>query len=627
MRKFRTTIFITLILLIGATWLLTPHVTHAQATAIAETVSTRLFASILANLSHAILALCSWFVTIGGTFLNWSIYITTHLQNLYNQEGLRAVWITIRDLSSLFIIFMLLYSAIKMIIGADGAGFGKLVGKIFIAGLLINFSLFFVRVGIDLSNIVSLQFYEAIAPQQMNSSVDSAYLDGGLSNIFMNSLKLPKIYNDTSWTQNRDIDLSIFLATTGGAIMMITAGLSFMAAAIAFVVRTGILLFAMAISPLLFLSVLFPGIPLGNVRKMVQGQLTFMPVYLGLMYIALRIISDPAFLNLFRNTATPEQTFGATSIGVVIQYTIAIVFINFPLVTAISMSGTKGYGMKWAPTAGAVAGTISGLMGRHTAGRLVDKVIKPGERFDNFAANATKNSKLGQMLFTTGAAKALRSGIGKVEEAKYGGALSFKTAEKEGKARLKELAGVRRDNQVSDDIDAVVGKNAPTPTPEIKDQFRKTVSKMNKKEIEDIKFEKLKNTELLTKFSSKQFDTLIDGDTLLPDQKEELKKIRKESLKNELLKDAKSSSPEEKKAFKERMKNLSGKELAGLDKSIWDSEDIRGALRIPHLTEMKDLLDTPERRKIGDWIDAVAPPDHHAAGWITKPENKKDWVT
>ncbi len=613
MKQKTPLIYTVLTLLLAVGWFFVPHILHAQE-AVVETISTQLVASLLAYLSHVILSLCSWFVTIAGIFLNWSIHTTTHLQSLYNQDGLRSVWITIRDLSSLFVIFMLLFSALKMIVGVDGAGFGKLIGKIFIAGLFINFSLFFVRVGIDVSNIVSLQFYDAIAPQQRNVSVESAYFDGGISNIFMNSLKLPKIYNDTGAFKKADINIAIFLATVGGIIMMVVAGLSFMAAAIAFTVRTAILLFAMVISPLLFLNIVFPGIPLGKIRGAVQGQLIFMPVYLGLMYIALRIISDPAFLNIFKNVSTQNQAFGATSIGVIIQYLIALAFINFPLVTAISMSGTGGYGMKWAPTASVVAGTVGGWLGRNTVGRGMSK-LKLAERFDNVAARATKDSKVGQFLFTTGAAKGLRSGLEKTEKGKYGGSQTFKEVKKEDKTRLKDLAKVRHTEARSNIIDRVIKDPAALAH---EPDFEKTVRDLKKDEVNDLGFKKLSDKNVIVRISTKQFDALMDDDSLTEEEKDSLKKVRKEEL-NTLLGTGISGS------LKDIVKNLSGKELSKLDPQSTTLPGVLDHVTTSQLKEMgEEMQNAEDKRKVLQYFTSLpADTKHGARGWILK--NRTVW--
>lgn len=401
MKKYLSTIITASAILIVGGVILLPQIAQAQ---LIDFIAPSVFNNVVSWLGNRLLTLTSWAVTIGGLFLSISMNITLHIKELYQAiPAIESTWITIRDLSSIFIIFMLLYSAIIMILGVKGPAFGKLVLNIFIAGILINFSLFFVRVAVDASNLVSLQFYNAIAPKAAQGwTIENAYYDGGLSNIFMQSLKIPKIYNNKGWLKDADTTGAIVLATFGGAILMITAAFSFFAAAIAFTIRTGLLIFIMALSPLFFVGIIFPQIQAQVSSKLLgilKNQLIFMPVYLGLMYVALRFISDEGFLKIFNTSAlNPElsSVTGFTMAGIVIQYTIAALFINAPLLAAISFGA---WGAKWAPDASDVgkwfrkkAESTASRATSATVGRVASRVAR-SERFQTFAGN----SLLGEM--------------------------------------------------------------------------------------------------------------------------------------------------------------------------------------------------------------------------------------
>lgn len=374
MKKYLSTILaIASILLIAGIFFI-PQIVMAQASIASSVISLiapNAFNNIVTSIGNTLLTFTSWTVTIGGLFLSISMNLTLHIKELYESiPAIESTWVTIRDLSSIFIIFMLLYSAIIMILGVGkGPSFGSLVIKIFIAGMLINFSLFFVRVAIDASNLISLQFYNAIAPTSFSQKFDlnSVYTDGGLSNVFMQSLKIPKIYDNKSWLKDADTTGAIVLATFGGAILMITAAFSFFAAAIAFTLRTGLLVFIMALSPLFFVAMIFPKVEEKSNEMLgyLKSQLIFMPVYLGLMYVALRVISDQGFMSIFNASTTNASlqsgnAFGFTMAGVVIQYTIAALFINAPLVAAIKAGA---WGASWAPKLEGIAKKITGNYG------------------------------------------------------------------------------------------------------------------------------------------------------------------------------------------------------------------------------------------------------------------------
>lgn len=375
-RRLTTILSITMLLVLAGMVLL-PHPTFAAESGVITTIAKGAVNTLLANIGNVILTFTAMLLTIAGTFLSVSINITTHLKDIYDSiPAIKAVWVTIRNISSIFIIFSLLYFSIGTILGV-GSGFSKIVVKVFLAGILINFSLFFFKLAIDASNIISLQFYRAIAPNtEQNWSVGQAFTDGGLSNIFLQSLKIQKIYNNSGVLKAPDASLGISFAVYGGVILMAVAFLSLFAAGIAFTARTAILLFCLAMSPLYFVGIIFPEIKKKVSDKIIgllYSQCVFMPVYLFLLYVALKIISDPNFNAIFNNSATGATDpggFGPVWIGTIIQYTIAIFFINLPLVAAIDLGGK---GMGWAPQAGAIGKWMTGkpasFIGQHTIGR------------------------------------------------------------------------------------------------------------------------------------------------------------------------------------------------------------------------------------------------------------------
>jgi hypothetical protein len=392
MKKYLPKIWKVSVVLLAVLGILTPHFAHAGIGSIIAAWSAGSINSILAYVGYLILTATASLVTAAGLFMSIAIKITLHIKDIYESiGGIRAVWITIRDISSMFMIFVLLYYSILTIVGQSDAKIKNIIVKIFLAGMFINFSLFFVRVGVDVSNIISLQFYNAIAPgSSQDFSLSSAYNDGGLSNVFIQSLQVQKVYSAATVGKGLDMGTSVFFATVGGMILMITAAFSLFAAAIAFTARTAILLFVMAVSPLYFAGMVYPQIEEKVSKKIFQlfkEQLLFMPIYLFLLYVALRVISDPSFNSIFNKpipAGTAAAPFTYIWAGIIIQYTIAILFINAPLVAAIGITKTtKGFGMKWAPK----ADTITGFFGQHTIGRGA-RAVRESEAFKNLAAQA-----------------------------------------------------------------------------------------------------------------------------------------------------------------------------------------------------------------------------------------------
>lgn len=336
--------------------------------------------SFFAEIGNVVMSVFGYFLSAMGVLLNISILLTLNIKALYEATpAIEQIWIVIRNISSLFIIFGLIFTSIMTILDISKSSVKELVGKIILAGLFINFSLFFTKVAIDTSNLVSMQFYRAIAPTSVNISftkdsigtiLSGALTDGGLSNIFMESLKISTIYGQkNAITKDNNQNLfTIIIATSAGSMLMLLAALSFFAASIAFLLRLVILLLLMGFSPVFFVGMVFP-----NIQKEISGkwldwltkELLFMPIYLLFMYVALRFLSGQdgtGFLQTL-NGSNPNTAGVLGFVGLLIQYTIAFVLINIPLLAAVKVGGV---GAAWGDNAKKWAG---GMLGQHTLGR------------------------------------------------------------------------------------------------------------------------------------------------------------------------------------------------------------------------------------------------------------------
>ncbi len=377
--------------------------------------------SFLADLGQIILSVFAGILSIAGLVLNVSIILSMNIKAIYEATpAIEDLWIITRNLSSIFIIFALIYTSIATILGVGSTGIKKLISNIILAGLLINFSLFFTKVLIDGSNLISLQFYRAIAPESQTASITKdtigdvltkSFTDGGISNVFMHGLKIPKIYGNKKGlfeVQGTEY-FKIILSTLIGSILMLFAALSFFAAALMFIIRLVILLLLMGFSPVYFAGMIFPDIKKDMSDKWAEylkQQLIFMPVYLFFMYFALRFIStinastgaEEGFFSALDNAQTKASKSGTSGImlsvvGLCLQYTIAFILINIPLIAAIKTGGSK-----WSENFTKKAGkTIGGFIGQHSVGRAAklagDKVAtsKWARSMPNLATFANKN--------------------------------------------------------------------------------------------------------------------------------------------------------------------------------------------------------------------------------------------
>lgn len=80
------------------------------------------------------------------------------LENNYLSEA----WRIVRDFSNIFFILVLLYISFELILGLGGHGAQKMIIKVIIVALLINFSMLATKIVIDTSNVLALIFYNKI---------------------------------------------------------------------------------------------------------------------------------------------------------------------------------------------------------------------------------------------------------------------------------------------------------------------------------------------------------------------------------------------------------------------------------------------------------------------------------
>ncbi|MEI6237981.1 MAG: hypothetical protein WCP15_00410 [bacterium] len=311
MNKRLTTKLFTLLSITALSVLLLPHTSFAQnGGGLLADGFIYVVDQILYVLGNAFQTICSYTVLVGGLALNVAISLTLQISKIVaGVPGINVVWTILRDFSSIFFIFILLYVSISTIVGkGDSSSVKKLVVSIVFAGLFINFSLFITKTIIDATNIVAIGIYDAIIPNREavdNTSVlgfksSSVELDGGLSDVFMNGMKLPSVYKGITKDKLAN-PITYFVQTSVSGIIMVVAGIVFAAGAILMLLRTVQLIIFLAISPLFAFS--FIKIPIlsdhlgsegGKYWKQFISQATFAPIFLAIIYIALKILEPSA---------------------------------------------------------------------------------------------------------------------------------------------------------------------------------------------------------------------------------------------------------------------------------------------------------------------------------------------
>ena len=108
--------------------------------------------------------------------------------------NIEKVWSAFRDIGNIVIIGMFVFVAISIILDLQTYGEKKMIARLLIVAILINFSLFFTKIVIDASHITARQFYTAITKvvstteqgtQQIGNSNETNIRSVGISAAFM----------------------------------------------------------------------------------------------------------------------------------------------------------------------------------------------------------------------------------------------------------------------------------------------------------------------------------------------------------------------------------------------------------------------------------------------------------
>ncbi len=331
--------------------------------------------SIILNLASSI----TW---LGGKLLETSIQkFILEIGNLIGNASplgimIGTLWGMIRDICNLVFIFGFIYIGIRTIIDADDSNAKRMLASLIIGALLINFSLYFTKVVIDISNYTAVEIYNATFVGGPDTS---------LSAKFAESLGILKFYEKTP---TGDVLAGM---TTGGAfafyfmaaMLLMVAGFVFASGAILILTRFVALIFIMIFSPLLFAATVFPATA-GHAKKLWHQLFSysfFAPAYLILLLISVKVIGSAMdMLNPTKQGLPNALAKGsADAFSVILIFVIGIMFLIFSLRAAQSFGvagadrvmaaggNLRGRGQR---ILGATTLGVAAMGGRATAGRL-----------------------------------------------------------------------------------------------------------------------------------------------------------------------------------------------------------------------------------------------------------------
>ena len=371
-----------------------------------------------------VLRMAAFFLWIAGLLFNFTLSYSLNMGDFLTKVPIVDVgWKIFRDVANLCFIFILLYIAINTILQSKGADTKRLLIRVIIVAILLNFSLFFAKVVIDSSNILALQFYEKMGGAESSGpfakiSFEDASKTKGISQTLLKGLGLEGIYkmgSDTTGAEAQAPTIKNVLAVSmGGALLIMVTAFVLFAACIMFIIRTIVLIFLLVLAPLAFLSMVLPQTE-GYWKKwlgMLLNQSFFAPLYMMLMYLVVAIVSGEYGGTALKNGTTEINaanlgtflTGNGSSVGTLYIFVILIALMMGSLIIAKSLGAVGGDFAR--NIAGKATFGATGWMGRQTAGRL--------------AKRAADSNLAGYMRNSTGFKAPLRSIAGFVDKGAAG---------------------------------------------------------------------------------------------------------------------------------------------------------------------------------------------------------------
>ncbi len=368
-------------------------------------------------------------LAISGIFFNGAISLSINSDLTSSSAFLPAAWKIVRDLSNIFFILVLLYIAIKTILGLGGHDTKKMIAAVIVMALLINFSMFFTKVVIDSSNILALIFYNRVSVQTA-PGVDRPYgdsastgrkdLSGGMVSAFdptrmlgEDFLTKAKVYKipGVATVNEEKVPLTTLLGVILiSAAVMLVAAYAFFIAAISFIGRLVELWVLVILSPFAFMSFTIPklaGVEYLGWDSWVKRLLAtaFMaPIFMFFMYLMFLMIRESNMFSGFVN-----RDGDAVQIILSIIIPAAIILILLLKATEFAKKGGGVIGEKLTGVGKAALGLAGGLaLGAATGGAAlaaragIATTAAAGRATVGRAGTAVANSQWAKRLETTG---------------------------------------------------------------------------------------------------------------------------------------------------------------------------------------------------------------------------------
>ncbi|MBP6925535.1 MAG: hypothetical protein KBC22_00545 [Candidatus Pacebacteria bacterium] len=361
----------------------------------------------VADLVRIIFEIFWWFTSIAGQFLDFFIdYSISSQTYAQGSDFVHRGWALVRDIANIFFIFVLLYIAIGTILNLKQVDTKKMLTKVIIIALLINFSLFFTKIVIDASNILARAFIGSMEinvtdedgnPIESNATQFSVAIVAKFNpNKLLDDKEGSPYHQFKQENPNTASTLRLVMLLAGIAILVVMIW-TFFKVAFLFLARVITLWLTMITAPIAFISIVLPF----NIPKLGHQEWTknlfsaaFMaPIFLFFMYLVIVFLDMGFFDNVALNSS---QGFGDMLLRILIPFVIIMMLVLAAAKVAEQMSGEIGSVV--AKVGGAALGAAAAVA---TGGAAMGMRMGAGA-IGSKMASSTASGRLGRMTRSMG---------------------------------------------------------------------------------------------------------------------------------------------------------------------------------------------------------------------------------
>jgi hypothetical protein len=345
-------------------------------------------------ITHTLLQLVGYVLWLTASVMNYAIKIGILDFAKWAPDALYPLWIVMRQIVSLLIVFAGLYLGLMYIIGGkDSERFEKYIPWVIMFALFVNFSYPLARTAVDITNIVSLNVYaSAVGGDTLSDTSDNS-----AGALIRNRLGLIGLvdYATGGAAAEKDGILNGIDSTPVALLAVIFIGAAayvfFMLSAM-IITRTAALIFIIVVSPLLLVDAVIPklGEQAVKLRQMFFEQLMVGPVFTIMLALTLK------FMEVFKQTSGPlakgtgisvAGASGSNAIEMFFNLTMMLIMLYIMLRVTKATAGAMGkmasdaMGSVGGYAVGAAVGVATGgtgMLARASIGRVAAKARDSG---------------------------------------------------------------------------------------------------------------------------------------------------------------------------------------------------------------------------------------------------------